>query len=319
MSLARYRIIEDWTEADLLDLSSGETDEYEFKSSKIGINDLMKEIQVAASAFWNSGGGVLFVGLDDRGRIDGGISDTVGRQRLRDWVDRVISQVEPNGPYMVKTISGEGEQSAIAADNVVLVIAYGESRSAPHMAPDKRYYVRAGTHSDPAGHFLVEAIRARRRVQQPVLRGLLRANPQYPSQIDLVVLGLNDTPALDVQVDFSGAAANEVRDALPLYVPVIDRRHPFVMDVSWLAAGEGGVGLRLSYQDLAGRGYQDTQPLDPSRSIAPTLNGAAANDSTQKTLKDLSKQIKRLRRAIERADGTPSLALGTDADDGGDS
>lgn len=323
MTLARYRMIEDWTEADLHDLTSGETDEYEFKSSRIGINDMMKEIQVAASAFWNSGGGVLIIGLDDKGRIDGGIDERVGRQRLRDWVDRVISHVEPKGPYFVKTIASEGEPSNIEADKVVLVIAYGESNNAPHMAPDKRYYVRAGAHSDPAGHFLVEAIRARRRVQQPVLRGLLRANSHSPNLIDLVILSLNDTAALDVRVDFDGLSPDlreNLNDYLPLYIPVIDRLHPFTMDASWLDMPHTGkpirVVLRLAYQDLAGRTYAETQPLDPTRSIAP-LNAAQAQGviNTQKTLKDLSKQIKRLRRAIERSDTTGALLLQSDADE----
>jgi hypothetical protein len=197
----------------------------------------------------------------------------------------------------------------------VLVVAYGESNNAPHMAPDKRYYVRAGAHSDPAGHFLVEAIRARRRLQKPVLRGLLRPNPQLARAVELVVMGLNDTPALDVRLSFDGlppAVREQFDNRLPLYVPVIDRPHPFTMDATWFGLEDSGFGeylmrLRLSYQDLAGRHYEDTQILDPTRNIAPLP--ATEDDgslSTPKSLRDLSKQVKRLRQTIERA--KPSLS-----------
>lgn len=315
MSLERYRDIESWTEADLTDLLTGETDEYEFKSSRIQTSDLLKEIQIAASAFWNSGGGVLVVGLNDKGDIDGGISEYCGRQRLRDWVDRVISHVEPAGPYLVKLIYGEGASSRIQPGHVVLVIAYGESNNAPHMAPDKRYYVRAGAHSDPAGHFLVEAIRARRRLQKPVLRGLLRANSDNARVVELVVLALNETPALDVHLDLEHLPeemALALKDRLPLYIPVIDEAHPFTMDASWfaeLASANGHpptINVQLRYQDLAGRQYEDRQQLDPTRSIAPLGPADLHESATRRTLKDISKQIKRLRQTIER-DGTDGL------------
>lgn len=313
MALGRYQLIDQWTEADLQDqlAGEGESDEYEFKSSKISDRDLMKEIQVAASAFWNSGGGVLVVGVNDAGHIDGGISDMVGRQRLRDWVDRVLSRVEPQGPYLVRLVYGEPPRTAIQPGHVVLIVAYGESNNAPHMAPDKRYYVRAGAHSDPAGHFLVEAIRARRRLQKPVLRALLRPNPLLIRSIELVVLGLNDTPALDVRLAFNGLpeqVQGQLNNRLPLYVPVIDRAHPFTMDAMWLGVEDGGedhlMRLRLSYQDLAGRHYEDTQMLDPTRNIAPLFMADDDDDSlsTPRSLRDLSKQVKRLRQAIERAE-----------------
>ncbi|MEM6281270.1 MAG: ATP-binding protein [Chloroflexota bacterium] len=313
MSLERYRMIEDWTEADLLALTTGETDEYEFKSSRIHSNDLTREIQVAASAFWNSGGGVLIVGLNDHGQIDGGISDLMGRQRLRDWVDRVISHVEPAGPYFIRLIYGEGADSAIKAGQCVLVIAYGESNNAPHMAPDKRYYVRAGSHSDPAGHFLVESIRARRRLQKPVLRGLLRSNRHNARVVEMLVLALNDAPALDVRLDFDNMpphARAQFDGRLPLYVPVIDQEHPFTMDASWFGVAENGdptppVQLRLIYQDLAGRQYEDTQRLDPNRSIAPLGPSDEADMTTSYTLQDISRQIKRLRKVIEVHPGRP--------------
>jgi hypothetical protein len=203
-------------------------------------------------------------------------------------------------------------------EHVVLLVAFGESNNAPHMAPDKRYYVRAGAHSDPAGHFLIEAIRARRQVQKPMLRGLLRANPQTVRIIELVVMNLNDTPALDVRLSFEDLPATVQRqfdDRLPLYIPVIDRLHPFSMDASWFGMEDNGFGeylikLNLRYNDLAGRAYEDVQLLDPPRNIAPLGPGEQNGLSTPKSLQDRSTQIKRLRQAIERAESSLHLPDG---------
>src|SRR5690606_33031336 len=110
----------------------------------------------------------------------------------------------------------------------------GESHIGPHMAPDKKYYIRAGAHSAPASHFLVEAIRLRRTLEKPLLRGLLRVNPQKHSVIDLVIMTANDAPALNVTVNFEPlplALAEHFEESFPLSIPVIDKNHPFRMEL----------------------------------------------------------------------------------------
>jgi predicted HTH transcriptional regulator len=186
----RYLLVEQWEEADLLGLPTEETDYYEYKSSKVPTAKLKEKTEIAASAFWNSGGGIFIAGVDDQGRIDGGIPETVGKQKIRDWADQVLSLVEPTGPYVIKTISRQNSNSLIRPDHVVLVISFGESFSGPHMAPDKKYYIRAGAHSGPASHYIVEAIRARRGLQKPLLRGVLRLHPQKPNIVQLAVLSM---------------------------------------------------------------------------------------------------------------------------------
>ena len=114
----RYRIIGRWTEDELTsNIPSEETDFYEFKSSSISVNELKKKLPVAASAFWNSGGGIFVAGVDDNGKIDGGISNLVGRQTLRDWADQILSSVEPVGPYIIKTIEPKDRSSSINPDH----------------------------------------------------------------------------------------------------------------------------------------------------------------------------------------------------------
>jgi predicted HTH transcriptional regulator len=165
MPLENPQLITLWTEDDLLDIPTGETDDYEYKSSLIRESshyrsELQSKIVKTASAFWNTGGGILVVGVDDRGHIDGGIPPKMGKQRLREWIDTVLTTVTPVGPYEVRTISCSRHDSKIEEGCVVLVVAFGESFDLPHMAPDNRYYVRAGAHSNPANHYLVSMGRA---------------------------------------------------------------------------------------------------------------------------------------------------------------
>jgi len=152
----RYRFVENWTEEDLLTIPQEETESFEYKSSQTPIDKLKEKISVAASAFWNSGGGIFIAGVNDSGKIDGGILESIGRQDIRDWTDQILTSVEPIGNYAIKVISNEINNSLIQDNHIVLVISFGESVIAPHMAYDKKYYVRAGAHSGPEIIFLLK-------------------------------------------------------------------------------------------------------------------------------------------------------------------
>ena len=82
--------ISKWEYQDLLELPSEESEIYEYKSSKTPLDKLKNKISIAASAFWNSGGGIFIAGINDCGKIDGGIPDKNGKQNIRDWVDNAI-------------------------------------------------------------------------------------------------------------------------------------------------------------------------------------------------------------------------------------
>lgn len=188
--------IENWSEDDLLDLPNMENDTIEYKSSKVPLDKLKDKISVAASAFWNSGGGIFIAGVDDVGKIDGGVVLTFGRQKIRDWADQVIASVEPQGEYIIQVIEKSDPKSSIQNDHGILVIGFRESYNGPHMAPDRKYYGRIGAHTGPLSHFLVEAVRARRGLNNPKLRGVLRPNDRKSNTIELVVVALNIAPAL---------------------------------------------------------------------------------------------------------------------------
>lgn len=299
MLSAQYRNIDDWTEATLVDLPAEESDLLEYKSSLIKLDELKREIGYAASAFWNSGGGIFIAGVDDSGKIDGGIADMIGNQRVRDWADQLIAMVEPNGDYTIKTIGPDGPDSAIRPGCVVLVIAFADSSRLPHMAPDKRYYVRAGAHSVRAGHFLVEAIRSRRNLHEPVLRGLLRAHEYNPGALQLVVLTLNEAPALEVEIDFNPRP--QVDQHFPVTVPVVNTRFPFVMELSRLSSAavwfeRGPVTLSLRYRDISGRTFEDSQLIDPS--ATPDAFHTDPSGRVMQVLQALSGQLARLNEAL---------------------
>jgi len=307
----KYTRIETWTEEDLLEIPPGETDEYEFKSSLIRVSqhyrsDLSSKLTKTASAFWNTGGGILVVGVDDNGKVDGGIPYMMGKQKLRDWVDMILNAVSPVGPYTVRTIKPESENSKIDPEMVVLVVAFGESYDLPHMAPDNRYYVRAGAHSNPASHYLVEAIRARRGLERPMLRALIRENPQKAGVIELTIVTINDLPALNVFIDFDPVPthlAEQMPDRLPLIVPLIDRNNPFRMDIGtmrrltyWL--GDAPFHVLLQYEGVRGTQFKGTQLVDHLRSLGPAEIHLSNGSAPDKILKKINKQLVRLNDSI---------------------
>ena len=62
---------EKWTEDQVVELPAGEHDYFERKSGKLfdrnDRNDLLDDLAKAASAFANSGGGYLILGVSDAG------------------------------------------------------------------------------------------------------------------------------------------------------------------------------------------------------------------------------------------------------------
>jgi hypothetical protein len=302
----QYKLIEEWNEDDLLNLPEEENDRYEYKSSKTPTDKLKDKICIAASAFWNSGGGFFFAGVDDHGQVDGGIPENIGRQKLRDWVDQVLLGVEPRGPYHIKLISKSLPASPIDSDKVVLVIGFGESYTAPHMAPDKKYYVRAGAHSGSTGHFLVEAIRAKRGIQAPMLRGILRLHERKSQIIELVIIPVNEATALNVSITFNPfpqIIERHFRDRFPVRIAAIDRAHPFVMDLSTFpgnrqAFGEDPVYLQFEYEDVLGRRYSDQQLLDPKQNMGPIKIGEEITEKVHQSLEKVARQLSRLEQTL---------------------
>jgi hypothetical protein len=279
---------------DLASLPSAEDDRHEYKASATNDNDLADKIGRAASGFWNSGGGLFVAGVNGKGRPDGGISLSVGRQSRRDWIDQAISRVSPRARYAVQSVEDHGAGFAINSGSAVILIGFAPSETGPHMAPDNRYYIRAGAHTVSASHFLVEAIHARRGFRAPLLRHVVRRKPEGGGVLQLGVICLNDAPALNVELTLDPLPRWLVSWGvrLPLVVPVISRETPFYFDFHFLSIGAEPSPVfqaKLKYMDLADRTYETILDVDVDKQMGPNLGS--------------DNELRGLERAVEKVAG----------------
>lgn len=163
---------EAWSEARLGDLGATEHDFQEFKGCEWlmaggGIaSGFLSCLSKQVSAFANGAGGRIFVGIDDAGRVDGGVRVDLKGGGTRAWLEDVIPHcVEPQltrfNVFEVQAIPGE--RSRIRPGHAVYVIRIDASDDAPHQAHDHRYYLRIAGKSRPMGHIHVEDVLRRRR------------------------------------------------------------------------------------------------------------------------------------------------------------
>ena len=292
------------------DLPEQESEQIEFKSSATGWNALKKKIHVAASAFWNSGGGTLYIGLNDEGKVDGGIEPYVGSQKLGDWVDQLLHEVQPTGDYKTWTINSvPPEAGALNDECVVLAIEFLRSSNPPHMSSDHRFYIRAGAHSAPASQFILDALIAKRTFNSPRLAHILRLKPDDHQVIQLGVIAINDTPAENVQITLDPLPAiwSTETDVFPVQVRVIDRQHPFFLDLTTFTMADQRLGhdvkLRVTFTDSTGKARNYDAPLAVTKEIAPWTLGGNTLKNIAKSLDKLAKgnaELKRIREGIDR-------------------
>ena len=245
------------------------------ESSATPTRELSKKLAFAASGFSNTGGGLFLAGVDATGNADGGIPLHIGRQDLRDWVDQVIHQVLPHPNYEVVMIEDAQGRGTINNGHAVLAVIFSESLQAPHMAPDNRYYIRAGAHTVGANHFIVEAIWAKRNTSSPRITHTFRTDPQAPKIVQFGLVALGNAPAIDIKITLQsdGKLFRKLKDFYPIRTQVIDQRNPFFMDVStWEKMEErfgSQVQLSVEYSDLAGNLYEYNEVLEIGKSFGP--------------------------------------------------
>ena len=276
-----------------------EDEYYEFKSSRTANNtdEFAKKLSKAISGFANSGGGFFIVGLDeDSGLVDGGIPQFVKSKPLNDWVDQIVHQISPTPKYSVilsEDIYGRG---TLIKGNVVLVVAVEESYTGPHMY-DHKYYIRAGAHTEPAKHFIVEAIRAKRYHSKPKLTYLFRLKPNREKILQLGILSLTDAPAMDVYIQLSPVPESlKVRENdFPIKVSVIDQRNPFFFDVSLFSGSDTAFGneiiLTIAYKDLLNIEYNYEIVIGVNNSTQPIVIGNDYQEKISKTLEEIKNNI----------------------------
>jgi hypothetical protein len=279
---------------DLTQIPATEDDAVEFKSSATPITALSKKLGCAVSGFANSGGGLFVAGVDKTGNADGGFSTKVGGQDMRDWIDQVVHQVQPTPAYEVKLLDDAKGRGSINANAAVVVVRIAESQSGPHMAPDYRYYIRAGAHTVSARHFLVEAIWARRHFTKPQLVHLADVEPYSTGSSVLIIqlIAIAPAPALDVEAHLSPHPATASL-AFPLWTSLIDQAHPFSVRFQIPNQPTFQSDLTVAYRDVARNQYKYTATIDAAKCVPSWHRGAYA-------LKEIARAIDQVNRTLER-------------------
>lgn len=162
-----------WNRAVLERLGTDEHDFREFKGTAFVwrdgsiSSDLQHELSRQISAFANGGGGQLFLGVDDNGRVDEGIPTNIKGGGTRSWLEDMIPGLvdPPLKRFNVFEIGADPAFPGVpVAGRAVYVIDMPTSDDAPHMARDHRYYLRIAGKSRPMGHVHLQdiALRVRR-------------------------------------------------------------------------------------------------------------------------------------------------------------
>lgn len=257
------------------DFPKAESDEFEFKSSQVSVSDGRKKLSVAISGFANSGGGTFIIGLNDDGDADGGWDPTVGRQSLEDWVDNIAKTVEPTPKVKCYLISDATNRGTIDQGKIVIAVRIYPSEVAPHMAPDNKYYIRAGAHTVPARAFMVEALWARRRFNTPALSHLVRLNPINHEIVQLGIVSIVDVVALDVRVSLSGCGDSYKEDeaAFPIEIKLVDKSNPYFFDATFYDSGTEdfpeSAEIKILFTDQAGTEYTYASSVGMNKALPP--------------------------------------------------
>jgi hypothetical protein len=158
---------ERWTEDDVAALPLGEHDYFDRKAGALfdsaDKNNLLDVLAKEGSAFANSGGGHLVLGVTNDGNFDGVPRLISGRTSTRDWLEQKIPELLDYrlNDFRVHNIV-RGELSNIPEGREVIVVDFADSALAPHQSRRQTaYFYRSAGRSIPAPHFYLELLRQR--------------------------------------------------------------------------------------------------------------------------------------------------------------
>ena len=165
------------------------------------------------------------------------------------------------------------------------MIGFASSQHGPHMAHDHQYYIRAGAHTVPASHFLVDAIYARRAFCSPLLRHVIRQKPEDVNTLQIGIICLNDSPALNVEITLNPfpSLLKGWEIIFPLVVSVISKESNFFFDFDQLALFQKPdkiLSLKVKYNDLANHEHYAEFTIDEGKQLGPRFG--ALNKMDQK-------------------------------------
>lgn len=256
-----------WLEETLEGLDPDEYDYQEFKGSlwlsrdREVVGGFLHMLSKQVSAFANGGGGRLLIGIDDEGRIDGGVPVDLKGGGTRSWLEDVVpSSVDPKlKKFNVFEVRGDRPDSAILDGHAVYVIEIEPSEDAPHQAYDHRYYLRIAGKSRPMGHIHLEDVL--RRTRHPRVR-LGRVGPYgEPQYVE------SDPRGPKVLLSFRAFLANEGRNLARHVGAEIVLPRPLVnSEVRDRILAQDGVVLTQDPGQLIFFRYHPT-PLFPTQSV----------------------------------------------------
>lgn len=293
--------------ATLADLPLQEDAECEFKSSRVSQNDLKKKISVAASGFWNTGGGLFIVGIDEHtSEADDGFPIKIGRQSTEDWIDQAISSTSPRGQYSIKRITDPAGRGVISENCAVYCIEFEESANAPHQAYDDKYYIRAGAHTSPARHFIVEALYARRQRQSPSLIHIIRHKPEDMEVIQFGIISANEEPAFDVKIELNKMPEmwKNANSPFPMHMHTLTVHNPLFVDLcTWhMADDRAGKDLQITvhYSDRLGTNFTYCKPLIATEGLSPFKIGKDWRRALNQSIEKLEKSVSVIGKALRK-------------------
>jgi len=203
---------ERWTEAEIDALPPGEHDYFDRKSGLLFNqgDDLFGALAKALSAFANSGGGHLILGVTDEGVPDG-VPTHNNRTPIKDWLEQKIPHLLSYSLADFRVhIAERSNPSRIPANREIVVIDIGDSALAPHQcaygggeAKKYFYYYRQAGQSAPAPHFHLELLR--QRLVSPVLESKLVT--LTPGRMERTDEGIFLTAYLQFRVENVGRVA----------------------------------------------------------------------------------------------------------------
>lgn len=173
--------VREWDEEYVLNLPYGEFDWFEVKGRRaidftLGTkeSEALEMLAKAVSAFANSGGGQIVLGLKNPigagGQWfvdDGGIPLTIkGKAETREWLEEIIPNLVdfPLEKFNIYQVLPKSSASQIREGHALFIIDIKDSPNAPHQSRrDQKYYARVGGKSRPISHRLVTDIFNRRR------------------------------------------------------------------------------------------------------------------------------------------------------------
>ena len=156
----------------------------EYKSEMVNASAMAKAI----SAFANTYGGWLFIGISEKSKDDNVAGEFMGlpsdeKDKIRQKIRSALSaNVQPTPFYEIKFLDGPLKDIGLSKDKSVLVIHTPSSPQAPHVHKDGRIYKRVSDSSEPKPEtdpHLLSQIWKRREKSDAIIKRWIEDHPEF--------------------------------------------------------------------------------------------------------------------------------------------